>query len=96
MVAAAAATAAMADVTLYRVPWRYGGFRPGIHASRHAGSGQLFQRLAGLLDYPDPRRLDLRASLTDLGGARPAFLPPQIRKSHSPVEFCKKLPRNHK
>jgi uncharacterized protein (DUF58 family) len=49
----------------YRIPWRSGSLQPGIHPSRHAGSGQLFQRLANFSDYPDPRRLDLRASLVD-------------------------------
>lgn len=51
----------------YRASWRVAGQRPGAHRGRQAGSGQLFQRLAPLQDHPDPRRMDLRASLTDAG-----------------------------
>ena len=49
----------------YRALWRVGGWHPGAHTGKQTGSGQLFRRLASFLDYPDPRRLDLRASLTD-------------------------------
>lgn len=49
----------------YRTPWRSGSPHPGVHPSRHAGGGQQFLRLANFADYPDPRRLDLRASLID-------------------------------
>lgn len=49
----------------YRTGWRTAGTRPGSHPGRLAGSGQLFRQLAPLLAQPDPRRLDLRASLTD-------------------------------
>ncbi|MES1952508.1 hypothetical protein S4A8_16697 [Salinisphaera sp. S4-8] len=50
---------------IYRVPWPARGMRPGMHISRRAGMGQLFSGYASLLDYPDPRRLDLRASVRD-------------------------------
>jgi len=50
---------------IYRVSWPARGMRPGAHTSRHAGMGQLFSRYASLVDYPDPRRLDLRASVRD-------------------------------
>jgi hypothetical protein len=49
----------------YRVPWRAAGFRPGSHRGRFSGSGQLFRHLAPLSAHPDPRRLDLRASVLD-------------------------------
>jgi hypothetical protein len=49
----------------YRALWRVGGWHPGAHPGKQTGSGQLFCRLASFLDYPDPRRLDMRASLTD-------------------------------
>lgn len=47
----------------YRIPGRNGGYRPGAHAGHSAGTGHDFKSHARLLDCPDPRRLDLRASL---------------------------------
>ncbi len=38
---------------------------PGTHPGRMVGSGQLFKRHEPLLASPDPRRIDLRASLLD-------------------------------
>ncbi len=49
----------------YRMPRRVGGQRPGAHRSVTAGSGQEFIAHQTLFDRPDPRRLDLRASLRD-------------------------------
>lgn len=49
----------------YRVPGRATHPRPGAHRSRRDGEGQAFRHLAPLMSHPDPRRLDLRASLTD-------------------------------
>ena len=39
--------------------------RPGSHKSSSRGSGMEYNRLVSLQQYPDPRRLDLRASVTD-------------------------------
>ncbi len=39
---------------------------PGSHPGRMVASGQLFQRHQPLLASPDPRRLDLRASVLNL------------------------------
>lgn len=47
----------------YRLPGRAGGFRPGSHPGASFGAGQQFALHARLTDHPDPRRLDLRASL---------------------------------
>jgi hypothetical protein len=47
----------------YRLPMRAGGFRPGSHPGSGFGAGQEFAMHGRLFDYPDPRRLDLRASL---------------------------------
>ncbi|SMG59848.1 DUF58 domain-containing protein [Paraburkholderia susongensis] len=47
----------------YRLPVRAGGARPGSHPGASFGSGQQFAMHGRLFDYPDPRRLDLRASL---------------------------------
>ncbi len=49
----------------YRMPQRVGGQRPGAHRSATTGSGQEFIAHQDLFDRPDPRRLDLRASLRD-------------------------------
>jgi hypothetical protein len=50
----------------YRLPSRVPGQRPGAHEGTGLGSGQLFAAHRRLFDHPDPRRLDLRASLRDL------------------------------
>ncbi|MCL1962623.1 MAG: hypothetical protein FWG56_12835 [Desulfovibrionaceae bacterium] len=52
----------------YRLPRRFGGWRPGAHHGLSQGSGQAFAAHRRLFDYPDPRRLDLRASVRDAGG----------------------------
>jgi uncharacterized protein (DUF58 family) len=49
----------------YRIGWRAGGHRPGHHLSRQPGGGFAFRGYAPLLAAPDPRRLDLHASLRD-------------------------------
>lgn len=52
----------------YRLPRRFGGWRPGSHPGLSLGAGQEFVSHASLHDRPDPRRLDLRASLRDQRG----------------------------
>lgn len=49
----------------YRVSWRASGVQAGAHRGRISGNGGLFRDLATLIENPDPRRLDLRASLRD-------------------------------
>lgn len=49
----------------YRVPWRARGSHPGPHRGAQAGSGFEFRGHVSLLEAPDPRRFDLRASLRD-------------------------------
>lgn len=49
----------------YRVPWRAGSVYPGAHPGRQGGAGLLFRWHVPLIQYPDPRRIDLRASLLD-------------------------------
>ena len=50
----------------YRLPGRVGGQRPGSHPGSSVGAGQEFVAHRSLYDYPDPRRLDLRASVRTL------------------------------
>ena len=52
----------------YRLPYRVGGWRPGAHPGTGLGAGQEFVSHMSLYARPDPRRLDLRASLRDLSG----------------------------
>jgi uncharacterized protein (DUF58 family) len=47
----------------YEIGWRASRYRPGHHRSVHAGSGLEFAHHAPLLNSPDPRRLDLHATL---------------------------------
>jgi uncharacterized protein (DUF58 family) len=49
----------------YRIAWRSRGAFPGAHASTQSGGGLEFSHHVNLLDAPDPRRLDLHASLKD-------------------------------
>ncbi|HET7528102.1 MAG TPA: DUF58 domain-containing protein [Burkholderiaceae bacterium] len=51
----------------YRLPTRVGGQRPGAHPGIGLGSGGEFIAHASLFRRPDPRRLDLRASLRRVG-----------------------------
>jgi hypothetical protein len=50
----------------YRWPERIGGWRPGSHRGVSLGAGQEFVAHMRLYDRPDPRRLDLRASLRNI------------------------------
>lgn len=52
----------------YRLPRRVGGWRPGAHKGSSLGAGMEFVSHMSLYDRPDPRRLDLRASLRATGG----------------------------
>ena len=52
----------------YRLPNRVRGHRPGSHLGLTIGAGQEFVSHMNLYDRPDPRRLDLRASLRSLTG----------------------------
>src|SRR5690554_90476 len=47
----------------YRFPDKVFGHVPGAHNGTALGSGDRFAGFADLFDYPDPRRLDVRASL---------------------------------
>jgi uncharacterized protein (DUF58 family) len=49
----------------YRLNWRSSAFRPGAHGGRQLGAGGAFRGFAPLMDYPDPRRIDVRATLRD-------------------------------
>ncbi|MBN8911766.1 MAG: VWA domain-containing protein [Rhizobiales bacterium] len=66
MTTANAASAAPPPVDLpYRIIWRSRALRQGAHRSTQSGAGGLFRDLATLLEYRDPRRIDLRQTLRD-------------------------------
>jgi uncharacterized protein (DUF58 family) len=50
----------------YRLRRSAGGHRPGAHPASTLGAGHRFAGHARLFDIPDPRRIDLRASLRDV------------------------------
>lgn len=52
----------------YRLPRRTAGWRPGSHSATSLGAGGELVSHMRLYDRPDPRRLDLRASLRDVRG----------------------------
>jgi uncharacterized protein (DUF58 family) len=49
----------------YYVKWRANGLRAGAHVGRIAGAGSRFRGHGPLLDNPDPRRIDVRATARD-------------------------------
>lgn len=55
----------MTDTLHYRLPWRSSSVYPGAHPGQMVGAGRLFKRHEPLIASPDPRRLDLRASVLD-------------------------------
>lgn len=53
------------DALAWRLAQALPGLRAGGHIGRMRGAGDSFADVAPLLAHPDPRRLDLRRSLTD-------------------------------
>jgi hypothetical protein len=51
------------DEFRYRYPNNVYGHVPGAHVGTSLGTGDRFAGFADLFDYPDPRRLDIRASM---------------------------------
>lgn len=51
---------------VYRLPGNAVSSRPGAHRSNSRGAGMNFVSHARLMDQPDPRRLDLRASISNI------------------------------
>ncbi len=51
---------------VYKLPGVHGGSRPGAHRSHSRGAGMAFASHARLFDQPDPRRIDLHASLRSI------------------------------
>jgi uncharacterized protein (DUF58 family) len=59
------------DIFRYRPARPAAGVFPGAHPGQMVGGGQLFKRHEPLIASPDPRRIDLRASVLDpFGGYR--------------------------
>ncbi|MGJ8619172.1 MAG: DUF58 domain-containing protein [Methylophilaceae bacterium] len=49
----------------YRIGWKPSGQQPGAKRGLSAGIGDQLRSMVLLRDHPDPRRLDLRASIRD-------------------------------
>ena len=49
----------------YHINWKSTGHHPGQHKSAQRGMGIEFAGHATLLDYPDPRRIDIRQTIRD-------------------------------
>lgn len=49
----------------YQVGWRAQGAHPGHHAGSQSGGGMEFHGHIPLINHPDPRHLDVRATLAD-------------------------------
>lgn len=55
----------MTGVVDYLVQWKPGGVLPGLHRGSQAGVGHELRAVVPFDSHPDPRRLDLRATLRD-------------------------------
>jgi uncharacterized protein (DUF58 family) len=55
----------MTEPLLYRLPWQSGSVYPGAHPGQMTAAGQLFKRHEPLIASPDPRRIDIRATILD-------------------------------
>ena len=53
------------DEVHYKISWRSKGNFPGHHPSQQPGGGLQFRAHVNLIDAPDPRRFDIRASIRD-------------------------------
>ncbi len=53
------------EALVWRLAQRISGARPDGHRGLARGAGEIFADVAPLARHPDPRRLDLRRSLTD-------------------------------
>ena len=53
------------DTFDYHISWKTRGHHPGQHKSDQRGMGIEFAGHSNLLDYPDPRRIDLRQTIRD-------------------------------
>ncbi len=49
----------------YSIPWRSSAIRTGVHRSNLYGSGGRLRDIVPLLELPDPRRIAIRASISD-------------------------------
>lgn len=50
----------------YQINWKSHGYHTGSHRGTHIGLGFDFRGNSPLLEYPDPRRVDIRQTINDL------------------------------
>lgn len=65
-VAAAIGAVQQSGELYYDVAWRSHSIQPGSHKTKLVGSGSDFAAFVPLLDCPDPKRIDIRASFRTL------------------------------
>jgi len=53
------------DTFDYHINWKSMGYHPGQHKSNQRGMGIEFAGHANIIDYPDPRRIDVRQTIRD-------------------------------
>ena len=53
------------DTFDYHINWKSRGYHPGQHKSDQRGMGIEFAGHATIIDYPDPRRIDIRQTIRD-------------------------------
>ena len=54
-----------AKIFSYQIPWKSNSIHYGEHKGLQRGLGFEYKGNASLIDYPDPRRMDLRQTLRD-------------------------------
>ena len=59
------AQAAEMPVVHYRLGWKPSGYQAGLVSGVNAGLGDTLRAVVPWMEYPDPRRLDVRATLRD-------------------------------
>lgn len=73
----------------YRLRRPVGGLRPGAHPGRQLGAGERLHSFARLIDSPDPRRIDVRASLAD--PRRQWLVRTAVQRASTPVHLIADL-----
>jgi len=60
-------TPAFAKSFTYQIPWKSSSYQHGDHPGLQAGVGVAFKGSVPLINYPDPRRIDVAQTIRDIG-----------------------------
>lgn len=58
---------AFAQAFTYQIPWKSSRYQSGDHRGLQAGIGAAFKGNVPLINYPDPRRIDVAQTIRDIG-----------------------------